>query len=128
MKKLLISALVFLSSALSAVTPAIDSDKLYLTPDELCLNYFDGFYIHLGNNVWVKTGTIHRAAEEFISTTTVFLENGNVRIAICTGRLEKHVKTISAMEKDKVVRSEIMSQVACIKRLTQHKYDYQTLN
>ncbi|MBS0585230.1 MAG: hypothetical protein JSR76_02875 [Verrucomicrobia bacterium] len=60
MKKLLISALVFLSSALSAVTPAIDSDKLYLTPDELCLNYFDGFYIHLGNNVWVKTGTIHR--------------------------------------------------------------------
>lgn len=43
------AALVFFSSALSAVTPAIDSDKLYLTPDELCLNYFDGFYIHLGD-------------------------------------------------------------------------------
>jgi hypothetical protein len=62
MKKLIALTLVFFTSALSAVTPAIDSDKLYLTPDELCLNYFDGFYIHLGNNVWVKTGTIHRDA------------------------------------------------------------------
>lgn len=60
MKKLFIATLLSFSYSLLAVTPAIDSDKIYLTPDELCLNYFDGFYIHLGENVWVKTGTIHR--------------------------------------------------------------------
>lgn len=60
-KKLFLSSLLY-SAAVFGVSPAIDSDKLYFTNDEICETYFDSFYIHTGENVWLKTDCIYRDA------------------------------------------------------------------
>lgn len=60
MNKIVLAALFSFSSIAYAVNPAIDSDKFYFTQEELCCTCFDSFFIHLGENVWEKTGTIHR--------------------------------------------------------------------
>ncbi len=45
--------------------------------------------------------------------TTALLENGNVLIATCTGRLGNHAKMIDAMKKDEFVKSWIDDAVSC---------------
>lgn len=60
MNKIVIAALLSFSSMVYAVKPAIDSDKFYFTQEELLCTYFDSFFIHIGENVWEKTGTIYR--------------------------------------------------------------------
>ena len=59
-RRFFVCSLMVLCGSVDGVTPAIDSDKLYCLPQEICMDYFDSFYIHLGHNVWTKTGTIHR--------------------------------------------------------------------
>lgn len=60
MNKIILAALLCSSSLAYAVKPAIDSEKYYFTIDELCCTCFDSFYIHIGENNWEKTDTIHR--------------------------------------------------------------------
>ncbi len=62
MKKIVLAALLSFSSMSYAAKPCLEYEKWYFTQDELCCNYFDSFYIHLGENVWEKTRTIHRDA------------------------------------------------------------------
>jgi hypothetical protein len=52
-KHIIIALLLFASSTMA-------TEKVYLDYDELDCSSHDAFYVHQGNNVWVKTDTILR--------------------------------------------------------------------
>src|ERR1700676_5398232 len=38
---------------------ALENDKIYIDEDDFS-NEKDAFHVHIGNNLWIKTNTVHR--------------------------------------------------------------------
>ncbi len=82
MKKLLFACLsmVTLASLSALEYPVIYqnlSEKIYIDEKEM-LSDFDSFHIHVGENIWIKTNTVHRDSTGLFTYDSDITKDDNI--------------------------------------------------